>query len=97
LGILPPYDRTAQGKGWIGEFSNFHGNCQYLSEIFPDYMDSAGKTGLWTAIPYASMWASSILFSLASDFLIRRKIISTAIVRKVLKLFSKSTNMARYI
>ena len=47
-------------------------------------MDSAGKTGLWTAIPYASMWASSILFSLASDFLIRRKILSTAIVRKVL-------------
>ena len=47
-------------------------------------MDSGSKTGLWTAIPYASMWACSIVFSLISDFLIRKKILSTATVRKVL-------------
>ena len=47
-------------------------------------MDSGSKTGLWTAIPYASMWACSIVFSLVSDFLIRKKILSTATVRKVL-------------
>ena len=29
---------------------------QYLSEIFPDYMDTGSKKGLWTAIPYGTMW-----------------------------------------
>ena len=46
-------------------------------------MDSTSKTGLWTTIPYACMWGCSLAFSLISDFLIRKNIISTAIVRKV--------------
>ena len=34
---------------------------QYLSEIFPDYMDTGSKKGLWTAIPYGTMWIGQIL------------------------------------
>ena len=66
-----------------GELLIIFSLLQYLSTIFHNYMDSGSKTGLWTAIPYASMWACSIVFSLISDFLIRRKIFSTATVRKV--------------
>ena len=51
-------------------------------------MDSGSKTGLWTAIPYASMWACSIVFSLTSDYLIRKKILSTATVRKIFNTIS---------
>ena len=46
-------------------------------------MDSTSKTGLWTTIPYACMWGCSLAFSLTSDFLIRKNILPTAIVRKV--------------
>merc|ERR1719357_303364 len=56
---------------------------QYLSFIFPDYMNSGSRTGLWTAIPYASMWAASIVFSIISDFVIKKNILSTAITRKI--------------
>ena len=54
----------------------------YLSDVFPDYMDSGSTTGLWTAIPYGTMWITSILVSFITDYLIRNKILSTAVVRK---------------
>ena len=57
---------------------------QYLSLIFHNYMSSTSKTGLWTTIPYACMWGCSLAFSLTSDLLIRRKILSTTKVRKVM-------------
>ena len=56
---------------------------QYLSEVFPDYMDTSSKKGLWTAIPYTTMWVLSIIVSFTSDKLIRRKVLRTVIVRKV--------------
>jgi len=78
---------------WAIMFSNFANNWgfhllmtelpQYLSFIFPDYMNSGSRTGLWTAIPYASMWAASIVFSIISDFVIKKNILSTAITRKI--------------
>ena len=58
-------------------------HIQYLSLIFHNYMDSTSKTGLWTTIPYACMWGCSMVFSFFSDFLIRKNILSTAVVRKV--------------
>ena len=54
----------------------------YLSDVFPDYMNSSSKTGLWTAIPYGTMWVASVLISLLTDYLIRNNILSTAVVRK---------------
>ena len=54
----------------------------YLSDVFPDYMNSGSKTGLWTAIPYGTMWLTSVLVSFITDYLIRNKILSTAVVRK---------------
>ena len=54
----------------------------YLSDVFPDYMNSSSKTGLWTAIPYGTMWVVSVLVSLLTDYLIRNNILSTAVVRK---------------
>ena len=47
-------------------------------------MDSTSKTGLWTTIPYACMWGCSLAFSLTSDFLIRKNILPTGVVRKVI-------------
>ena len=49
----------------------FHGMMtelpQYLSEIFPNYMNSGSRTGLWTAIPYArSTQSKSLLYSVAN-------------------------------
>ena len=54
----------------------------YLSDVFPDYMNSSTKTGLWTAIPYGTMWLTSVVLSFSTDYLIRHKILSTAVVRK---------------
>jgi len=60
----------------------------YLSQVFPDYMSSGSRTGLWTAAPYATMWLTSILVSFLSDFLIRNNILSTTTVRKGSNTFS---------
>ena len=42
----------------------------YLSDVFPDYMNSGSKTGLWTAIPYGTMWLTSVLVSFITDYLV---------------------------
>jgi len=62
---------------------------QYLKKIFPVYMDDSTTVGIWSAVPYASMWGCSILFSLISDYLIRTNKLSTAIVRKIMDGISK--------
>jgi len=61
---------------------------QYLSLIFHNYMNSIHKTGLWSTIPYACMWVSSLTFSLISDLLIRKKILSSTTVRKIFNTIS---------
>jgi len=83
---------------WAIMFSNFANNWgfhllmtelpQYLSLIFHNYMDSTSKTGLWTTIPYACMWGCSLAFSLTSDFLIRKNILPTGVVRKIFNTIS---------
>ena len=56
---------------------------QYLSEVFPEYMDTSSKKGLWTAIPYTTMWVVSLVVSTTSDKLIRSGVLRTVVVRKV--------------
>ena len=60
----------------------------YLSQVFPDYMSSSSKTGLWTAIPYGTMWVVSVIISSTSDLIIRNNILSTAVVRKGLTILA---------
>ena len=54
----------------------------YLSHVFPDYMNSGSRTGLWTAVPYGTMWVVSVLISLTTDHIIRNNLLSSAVVRK---------------
>ena len=56
---------------------------QYLSEIFPDYMNTGARKGLWTAIPYGTMWIVSVVLSFVSDALIRKKVLRTVVARKI--------------
>ena len=56
---------------------------QYLSDIFPDYMNSGSRKGLWTAIPYGTMWIVSLVISFTADKIIKKNILSTAVVRKI--------------
>merc|ERR1719347_104120 len=61
----------------------------YLTQIFPVYMEDSTTVGIWSSVPYATMWGCSILFSLIADFLIRTNKLSTAVVRKVFDGLSK--------
>ena len=56
---------------------------QYLSDIFPEYMNSGSRKGLWTAIPYGTMWVVSLVISFTADKVIKKNILRTAVVRKM--------------
>lgn len=62
---------------------------QYLKKIFPEYMKDSTTVGIWSAVPYATMWACSIVFSITSDYLIRTNKLSTAVVRKSMQTISQ--------
>ena len=65
---------------WAIMFSNIGNNWgfhllmtelpQYLKKNFDD-MNTSTAIGIWTAIPYGAMWATSNIFSVIADFLIR--------------------------
>lgn len=83
---------------WAIMFSNFGNNWgfhllmtelpQYLKKNFPDSMDTSTAIGIWTAIPYGSMWATANIFGFISDFLIRREYLPTGITRKIFNTIS---------
>ena len=45
---------------------------QYLKKNFAD-MKTSTSVGIWTAIPYGSMWVTANVFGVISDLLIRLK------------------------
>ena len=57
--------------------------AQYLSEVFPEYMNTGSKKGLWTAVPYGTMWLVSLIVSYVADTCINMKILRTVTVRKI--------------
>ena len=57
--------------------------AQYLSEVFPEYMNTGSKKGLWTAVPYGTMWLVSLIVSYVSDTCINKNILRTVTVRKI--------------
>jgi len=61
---------------------------QFLKHIFPAYMNSSARIGMWLAIPFACSIVMSLLASFASDFLIRTNKLTTASVRKLMTLLS---------
>ncbi|XP_023338852.1 sialin [Eurytemora carolleeae] len=63
---------------------------QYLKEVFPDYMEKSSVIGLWTAIPYFSMWLCGFVFSFICDFLIKWNILSVKNSRKLFNTLSQT-------
>jgi len=63
---------------------------QYLTEVFPDFMKDSTTTGLWTAIPYASMWVCGVAFSFICDLFIRKNIFSIGTSRKIFNTLSQT-------
>ena len=57
--------------------------AQYLSEVFPEYMNTGSKKGLWTAVPYGTMWLVSLIVSYVADTCINNNVLRTATVRKI--------------
>jgi len=55
---------------------------QYLKKNFAD-MDTSTAVGIWTAIPYGSMWITANILGFFSDWLIRKKYLTTEWTRKV--------------
>jgi len=63
---------------------------QYLTEVFPEYMEDSTTAGLWTAVPYACMWVSGITFSVISDLIVRRRMVPVSFARKVFNTLSQA-------
>jgi len=82
---------------WAIMMSNFGNNWgfhllmtelpQYLSKNFAD-MKTSTSVGIWTAIPYGSMWITANIFGIISDLLIRKNILSTGVSRKIFNTIS---------
>jgi len=60
---------------------------QYLKKNFAD-MKTSTSVGIWTAIPYGSMWVTANVFGVISDLLIRKNILSTGLSRKIFNCIS---------